>query len=153
MCSFFSLVKLLAGHFYLLDVTRSFTRDPFTTLVLNLIGGIEPQKFRMGIYRTLRRWKIKMRVVNFIFFTLIVKNLQVTNHCCSTIIICSCKKKSRSCFLSQYIYRFISKGFFISNYPTIRYLIIAKYIIDNLDYTLCICIYNKLCFIKACSYS
>ena len=65
-----------------------------TSVVLNLGGGTESHEFHTCIHRTLRRWKNKMCVVNFIFFTLIVKNLQVTNHCCSTIIISSYKKIS-----------------------------------------------------------
>ena len=34
-----------------------------------LVGGTEPHKFHACIHRTLRSWKNKMCVVNFIFFT------------------------------------------------------------------------------------
>jgi len=61
-------------------------------VVLNLVGGSEPHKFHSCIHRTLRSWKNKMCVVNFIFFyfycskslaskPLGFDRIQVKNHC------------------------------------------------------------------------
>ena len=46
-----------------------------TSVVLNLGGGTESHEFHTCIHRTLRRWKNKMYVVNFIFSTFIAQNL------------------------------------------------------------------------------
>ena len=50
-----------------------------TAVILNLVRGTEPHKFHTCIHRTLRSYKNKMRVVNFIFFTFIAQNLLPPN--------------------------------------------------------------------------
>ena len=51
----------------------------YRPVVLNLVGGTEPHKFHTCINRTLRSWKNKMCVVNFIFFTFIAQNILPPN--------------------------------------------------------------------------
>ena len=44
-------------------------------VVLNLVGGTEPDKFHPCIHRTFRRWKNKLGVVNFVFYFYCSKSL------------------------------------------------------------------------------
>ena len=62
MCFTFSVIYIL-DHVY--------------TVVLNLVGGTEPHKFHTCIHWTLRSWKNKMCVVNFIYFIFIAQNISL----------------------------------------------------------------------------
>ena len=48
-------------------------------MVYNLVGGIEPHKFHTCIHRTLRSFKNKMSVMNFIYFIFIAQNFLLLN--------------------------------------------------------------------------
>ena len=61
---YLDLYTFFQNNFFLLFNFPIFSR----TLILNLVGGTEPHKFDTCIHLTLRNWKNKICVVNFIYF-------------------------------------------------------------------------------------